>query len=150
MYLAWVELGSKRRNYSFSKPLSILVTLFQCRETPSNWSFFFIVVVHYIRKLHQYLKQWCGSNSFQSCLYSRNHVWTQLEAPIQLVYSVLLHLYNRARHWGIRCLTLYFDVSWYCVMGLSAMPHVPTPTFPFTLSGEAKMLRLTCKQRVHS
>uniref|UniRef100_A0A0E9X7B3 Uncharacterized protein n=1 Tax=Anguilla anguilla TaxID=7936 RepID=A0A0E9X7B3_ANGAN len=29
-------------------------------------------------------------------------------------------------------------------MGLSAIPHVPTPTFPFTLSGDANMLLFTC------
>lgn len=50
-------------------------------------------------------------------------------------------------HCGIRCLTLYLDVSLYWVMGLSAIPHVPTPTFPFTLSGEANILRFTWEEK---
>jgi len=53
-------------------------------------------------------------------------------------------------HWGIRCLTLYFEVSLYWVMGLSAIPHVPTPTFPFTLSGDANILLFTCRGRSYN
>lgn len=55
-----------------------------------------------------------------------------------------LIMYRILGHCGIKCLTLYFDVSWYWVIGLSAIPHVPTPTFPFTLSGDANMLLFTC------
>lgn len=53
---------------------------------------------------------------------------------------------HKGDHWGIRCLTLYFEVSLYWVMGLSAIPHVPTPTFPFTLSGDANILLFTWRR----
>ena len=57
------------------------------------------------------------------------------------------YIHNIWGHCGIRCLTLYFDVSWYWVIGLSAIPHVPTPTFPFTLSGDANILLFTYERK---
>lgn len=82
--------------------------------------------------------------------------WTTCYVPTN---NLLLEKYNDKKwkalqrwsstffpcYWGIKCLTLYLEVSWYCVIGLSAIPHVPTPTLPVTLSGEAKILRFTCK-----
>lgn len=61
--------------------------------------------------------------------------------------TVNYYVQNILGHCGIRCLTLYFDVSLYWVIGLSAIPHVPTPTFPFTLSGDANMLLFTYKNK---
>lgn len=88
----------------------------------------------------------------QSFLISKSYIY------IEIQWKALIHPSRRwiictnytLSHCGIKCLTLYLDVSLYWVIGLSAIPHVPTPTLPFTLSGDANMLFFTCQNKIYT
>lgn len=115
------------------------------REPPSYW---LLLDLHNTRgkknsTIFQTLvcKQFLWKLSLLESLISRINTMESTDSA-SIIANYVHTVWN---HWGIRCLTLYFDVSLYWVIGLSAIPQVPTPTFPFTLSGEANMLLLTCK-----
>lgn len=116
-------------------------------ETPSIWIFCCCTYIIYKKTTSifqtmvckQFLSKLSLLEKLKSCINTMESTDT---ASIQWII-----IHSISGHCGIRCLTLYFDVSWYWVIGLSAIPHVPTPTFPFTLSGDANMLLFTYKKQ---
>lgn len=86
----------------------------------------------------------------QSFLISKSYIYINaMESTDTASRRWIICTDNTVSHCGIKCLTLYLDVSLYWVIGLSAIPHVPTPTLPFTLSGDANMLFFTYQNNIY-